>query len=52
MRFREEHTSGTDEGWVYGTIAPDGTITSSGRVRACMSCHVDAPHDRWFGLPR
>jgi hypothetical protein len=52
MRFRDEETPGTDAGWVYGTLAPDGTITSSGRVRACMSCHLDAPHDRWFGLPR
>jgi hypothetical protein len=51
MRTRDAGTPGTDAGWVYGTIAPDGTITASGRVRSCMSCHVDAPHDRWFGLP-
>jgi hypothetical protein len=51
MRMRDADTPGTDAGWVYGTITPDGTITASGRVRSCMSCHIDAPHDRWFGLP-
>lgn len=45
-------TPGTDDGWVYGTIAPDGTLTSSGRVASCMSCHVGAPHGRLFGLPK
>jgi hypothetical protein len=44
--------AGTDDGWVYGTIAPDGTITSSGRVASCMSCHLSAPHGRVFGLPK
>lgn len=41
----------TDEGWVYGTVTPDGkTVTSSGRVASCMGCHRDAPHERLFGL--
>ncbi len=40
---------GTDEGWVYGTVTPDGKqVTSAGRVESCMSCHRDAPHDRLF----
>jgi hypothetical protein len=44
---------GTDEGWIYGTIAADGAVTSAGRVATCMGCHVDqAPHERLFGLPR
>jgi Cytochrome P460 len=43
---------GTDEGWVYGTVTPDGKqVTSAGRVESCMKCHQDAPHDRLFGLP-
>ena len=42
----------SDAGWVYGTLTPDGrTVTSVGRVASCMSCHVDAPKDRIFGLP-
>jgi hypothetical protein len=44
-------TPATDDGWVYGTIAADGTITSAGRVASCMSCHAKAPHGRLFGLP-
>ncbi len=42
---------GTDAGWVYGTVAVDGTVTSAGRVASCMSCHdSDASHERLFGL--
>lgn len=41
----------TDDGWVYGTVMPDGKIvTSAGRVQTCMGCHVSAPHGRLFGL--
>ena len=43
-------TEGTDAGWVYGTIAPDGTVTSAGRITSCIACHVDATHERLFGL--
>jgi hypothetical protein len=46
-------TPGTDNGWVYGTVTPDGkTVTSAGRVESCMKCHLKAPHDRLFGLPK
>jgi len=41
---------GTDAGWVYGTIAADGTVTSAGRVERCMACHDDTEHERLFGL--
>jgi hypothetical protein len=41
---------GTDAGWIYGTIAPDGTVTSAGRVATCMGCHEDAGDGRLFGL--
>lgn len=44
-------TPGTDLGWIYGTLTPDGeTVTSAGRVERCMSCHEHADHERLFGL--
>ena len=44
---------GTDAGWIYGTLTPDGkTVTSAGRVQRCMDCHDVAPHDRLFGLQK
>jgi hypothetical protein len=48
----EDHAApGTDAGWIYGTVAPDGRVTSSGRVGTCMGCHVeDATRERLFGL--
>ena len=43
-------TPDTDNGWVYGTVSPNGkTVTSAGRVESCMKCHLEAPHDRLFG---
>lgn len=49
----DSKTPDTDEGWIYGTVMPDGkTVTSSGRVESCMSCHVSAPHGRLFGLQK
>jgi hypothetical protein len=42
----------TDQGWVYGTVTPDGkTVTSAGKVASCMKCHQKAAHDRLFGVP-
>lgn len=47
----DKSTPKSDEGWVYGTVTADGSkVTSAGRVRSCMACHVDAPHERLFGL--
>ena len=44
-------TEGTDVGWVYGTVTPDGKkVTSAGKVESCMKCHQEAKHDRLFGL--
>lgn len=40
----------TDAGWVYGTLAADGSVTSAGKVASCMGCHRDAPVDRLFGV--
>jgi hypothetical protein len=51
MAKLDKVTAETDEGWIYGTVTPDGkTVTSAGRVQSCMECHKDAPHGRWFGL--
>ena len=44
-------TPDTDRGWVYGTVTPDGKVTSAGRVESCMKCHVKAKKDRLFGIP-
>lgn len=45
-------TPSTDQGWIYGTVSPDGKkVTSAGRVKSCMGCHTKAEHDRRFGLP-
>jgi Cytochrome P460 len=53
MAKLDPSTPGTDEGWVYGTVTPDGKqVTCAGRVKSCMACHRDAPHDRLFGLAK
>ena len=50
LRFVGTAVPESDEGWIYGTLAPDGTATSTGRVSQCMACHRSAPHGRLFGL--
>ncbi len=47
----KDTTAQTDAGWVYGTIAADGTITAAGQVKNCVGCHQKNP-DRVFGLQR
>ena len=42
--------SEADQGWIYGTVSPEGKVTSAGRVASCMSCHQDAKGDRIFGI--
>jgi hypothetical protein len=45
--------AGTDEGWIYATLAADGaSVTSAGLLPSCMGCHRDAPKGRLFGLPK
>ena len=47
-----DRPAGTDEGWIYATVAPDmKTVTSAGLLSSCMGCHRDAPKGRLFGLP-
>jgi hypothetical protein len=45
-------TEGTDEGWVYGVVAPGGAKVTAGKLEACMGCHRNAPRDRLFGFHR
>jgi hypothetical protein len=46
-----EDVQGSDGGWIYGTVAPDGTVTSAGRVATCMGCHDEAAaREKLFGL--
>jgi hypothetical protein len=43
--------SGTDAGWVYGTVTSDGKkVTAAGRIESCMKCHQEAKNERLFGL--
>lgn len=52
MMKLDPKTSGTDQGWVYGTINPKtNSITAAGRIQACMKCHKEATTDRMFGYP-
>ncbi|HJZ57491.1 MAG TPA: hypothetical protein VKE74_21155 [Gemmataceae bacterium] len=51
MMKLDPSTPETDEGWVYGTLTPDGkTVTAAGKLESCMKCHVEAKTDRLFGL--
>ena len=44
---------GSDDGWVYGTVSPGGTVTSAGRVASCMTCHDgQTSRDKLFGLAK
>ena len=44
-------TPGTDAGWIYGALSPEGEVLSAGLIDGCVSCHRSAPRDRQFGLP-
>ncbi len=50
VMVKKPGAAGNDAGWVYGTLAADGTVTSAGRVASCIGCHRDAPGDRLFGV--
>ena len=50
MMKLDPKTPDTDNGWVYGTVTPDGkTVTSAGKVASCTKCHETKP-ERLFGL--
>jgi hypothetical protein len=42
---------GTDDGWIYGTVAPDGTVSPASDSGMCRDCHATRPN-RVFGIPR
>jgi len=53
MMKLDPKTPGTDAGWVYGTVTPDGKeVTSAGKIESCMGCHQEAKYDRLFGLQK
>lgn len=43
MLRKQPSTPGTDDGWIYGTLRPNGELTSAGRVASCMGCHTTKP---------
>ncbi|MFT3771081.1 MAG: cytochrome P460 family protein [Minicystis sp.] len=52
MAKLDRSAEGTDEGWVYGVVAPGGAKVEAGKLQACMGCHRGAPRDRLFGFHR
>ncbi len=53
MQVGPPGTPGTDEGWVYASVAADRqTIHEVGLIESCVECHRSAPHGRLFGLPQ
>lgn len=49
IMLQVEDRSGTDEGWVYATVAADlRTITAMGVIESCASCHAHAGPGRLF----
>lgn len=53
LKVADHEVPGSDAGWVYATLTPDGdTVTSVGALPACMRCHTKAPSDRIFGVKR
>ncbi len=49
-QLRVATAEGTDAGWIYATIAPDGRVTAAGDLEACRGCHAEQA-DRVFGMP-
>jgi hypothetical protein len=35
-------TPDSEQGWVFGTVTPEGEVTSAGRVASCIGCHSEA----------
>ena len=46
MQKKPANTPGTDAGWIYGTVTPEGEVTSAGKVASCMGCHTQSKNDR------
>lgn len=43
-------TPGTDEGWIYGSLSPDGkTVQEAGAIKGCIDCHKAQGKDRLIG---
>ena len=51
IMMKTDESENTDEGWVYGVVTPDGeSVKAAGKLESCMECHVEAEHDRVFGI--
>ncbi len=46
MLNRAPGSPGTDGGWIYGTLTPEGEVTAAGRVASCMGFHTTSKNDR------
>jgi hypothetical protein len=50
MLKRPPGTPGSDNGWVYGVLTPDGKeVIRAGALNDCMKCHTQTGRDRLFG---
>jgi hypothetical protein len=47
----DEPSTPTDDGWIYGVVAPDGNVVEASADGACRDCHAQRPN-RLFGMQR
>jgi hypothetical protein len=47
----DETSTPTDDGWIYGVVAPDGNVVEASADGACHDCHAQRPN-RLFGMQR
>lgn len=50
MAQLEGRPAGTDDGWIYATVAKSGEVTEAGVIASCRDCHAKEA-DRVFGVP-
>lgn len=41
----------SDDGWIYGTVAPTGEVLEAGVIASCQGCHAKQP-SHLFGVPK
>jgi hypothetical protein len=52
VKVGEARAEGTDAGWIYAVLSPDGSVLHQASVlEQCAGCHAASPHDRLFGPP-
>jgi hypothetical protein len=51
IMMRTNKEEGTDAGWIYAIVTPDGKrVDHAGRLESCMRCHQDVGPSRMFGV--